>query len=211
MRGAWIAAGLAVLGAIVAGGEARAGKAGITINPGGTRPGTGDPPWEFVMEVYLDPGFEVKASGSPSNFFEVGSSSPIGPPTTPLVGVGADSHTFQPTTVQWLPTPATETVTWTLHGKRSVANTGTSELFLGQFIVVTDRSFSNPPVAPGTLIDYNFRLVDLATKTTITGSNSFILVSIPEPSSVVMLALGAAGAMSAIVVRRRRSRAGAAA
>jgi hypothetical protein len=204
MRSAWIAAGLAVLGTIIAGGEARAGKAGITINPGGIKPGTGEPPWFYFFDVYLDPGFEVKASGSPLNFFEVGSSSPTGSPTTPLVGVGTDSPPpTQPTAVQWVPTLGTETVTWTLHGKRSVTNAGTSEMFLGQFLVETDKSFPKPPVAPGTIIDYNFRVIDLATKTSITGSNSFTLVSIPEPSSVVMLAAGAA-VMAVVVIRGRR-------
>jgi hypothetical protein len=199
IKGAWIAAGIAALGAMIAGGQARAGSIGIVINPGGIKPGTGDPTWDYVLQVYLDPGFEVKASSTPSNFFQVGSSS------TPLVGVGTDSPTTQPGTVQWVPAPATDTVTWTLSGKKSVINTGPGELYLGEFVVETDKSFSSPPVAPGTVIDYNFRVLDLATGQIISGSNSFTLVAlgVPEPSSVVMLAVGAA-AMSVIVIRGRR-------
>ncbi len=200
---AWIAAGLAVLGAIIAGGEARAGSAGITINPGGIKPGGGDPPWDYVFYVYLDPGYGLLSGGPLYDFYQV----------TGLVGVGSDSLTSQPNsfpTVVWAPNPATKSATWTFDGTQSILNTGTSKEYLGEFVVETDTSFSSPPVAPGTLMNYNFQVYDIATGTHITGSNTFtlILLGVPEPSSVAMLAMGA-GAMSAIVLRRRRRRTGA--
>ena len=55
--------GLALLGAMIAGErEARASKAGITIT-GGTKPGTGDPPYDYIFDVYLNPGSSIKFSG----------------------------------------------------------------------------------------------------------------------------------------------------
>jgi hypothetical protein len=196
IKGAWIAAGIAVLGAMIAGGQARAGTVGITIS-GGEKPVIGDPPYDYIFQVYLDPGFEVLATGSPLNDFQV----------TGLVGVGADSFTSQPTTVPWTPTPATGSVTWTLFGTTSIPNTGTGEQYLGQFSVLTDKSFSSPPVTPGTTIVYNFTVYDISTGKTISGSNSFtlVLLGVPEPSSVVLLTLGAA-AVPAIAARRRRHR-----
>jgi hypothetical protein len=200
IKGAWLAAGIALLGAMIAGGEARAGSRGITIDPGGIKPGTGDPPYDYIFYVYLDPDFEIQASGSPLNFFQVGST------TTPLVGVGTDSLTHQPTSIPsvvWTPLPGTEEVSWTFLGNTSIPNTTSSNLFLGEFIVQTDKSYTSPPDKPGTIIDYTFTVFDLATHTTISGSNSFTLVSIPEPSSVVMLAAGAA-AIAVMVIRGRR-------
>jgi hypothetical protein len=200
MRTAWIAAGLVALGAIANGGAALAGTAGITINPGGIRPGKGDPPWDYVFDVYLDPGFGLLAGGPIYDFYQV----------TGLVGVASDSLTSEPNSppnVIWVPTPATETATWTFFGTQSILNTGTTREFLGSFVVETDQSYPSPPVAPGTLIDYNFQVYQIDTGTHIKGSNTFplILLGVPEPSSVVMLAVGA-GAAAGMVLRRRRTR-----
>jgi hypothetical protein len=201
IKGAWIAVGLAVLGAMVAGGEARAGTAGIHIG-GGFKPVGGDPPYDYVFQVYLDPFFEVQANGSPLNNFEV----------FDLVGVTSGSRTTQPgssPTVVWTPTPATDDVTWTFTGNTSIPNKTKRELLLGQFTVETTQNFPNgPPVPPGTVIDYTFTVFDLRTGKTITGSDSFQIgaLAVPEPSSVVLLSVGAA-AMSAIVVCRRRRQA----
>lgn len=196
IRGAWIAAGIAVLGAMIAGAEARAGTAGITIK-GGFKPTTGDPPYDYIFEVYIDPGFEVEAGAF--NNFQV----------TDLVGVTSGSLSSQPgsiPTVIWTPTPATENITWTFLGNTSIPNNTTSDLYLGEFTVQTTENFPNgPPVSPGTLIDYNFTVFDLSTNQTVSGSNSFPIVNlgVPEPTSVVLLAVGAA-ILPAIAARRGR-------
>jgi hypothetical protein len=204
IKGVWIAVGLAVLWATVGVGEVRAGTIGITIKPGGIKPGTGDPPYDFVFDVLLDPGFEVKAADSPLNNFQV-----LG-----LVGVGTDSLTHQPTsipTVVWTPDPQNQSARWTFLGNTSIPNNNpvgsNKEVSLGEFIVQTDKSFSSPPVAPGTLMHYNFTVFDLTTNTTVSGTGTFtlILLGVPEPSSLVMLAVGAAALPAITVWRRRRT------
>ncbi len=205
IKGAWIMAGIAVLGAMVAGGEARAGSRGITIG-GGFKPTTGDPPYDYVFTVELDPGFEIQPPTSPPyDDFQV-----LG-----LVGVTSASLHSEPgsfPSVTWFAQPATDNITWTFNGNTSIPNNNPPgsniEVPLGTFTVETTQNFPNgPPVLPGTVIDYNFTVFDLSTGTTITGSNSFKIVAlgVPEPSSVVLLMVGAA-ALPAIAVGRRRRR-----
>jgi hypothetical protein len=79
------------------------------------------------------------------------------------------------------------------------------EVPLGEFIVETTKNFPNgPPVPVGTLVHYTFEVFDLTQKKNITGNGTFIL-GVPEPSSIALLALGAA-ILPAIAVRRKRSR-----
>jgi hypothetical protein len=185
--------------AITAGGgaEARAGTKGITIS-GGLMPGTGDPPYNYIFEVFLDPGFEVDQF----DFFKING----------LVGVTASSLSHQPPpnppTFAWDPNPGSKTITWTSLGTAPIQNSNpvgsNEEVDLGQFIVQTSENFPNgPPLPPGSMIPYNFS-IHLLHDGPATGSGVIIL-AVPEPSSIILLALGAA-ALPVIAARRRRRR-----
>jgi hypothetical protein len=210
LKGAWFMTGLAVLGATIAGGlEARAGTAGITID-GGFEPTTGDPPYIYIFQVFLDPGFAVVSSRP--DFFTIES----------LVGITTNSLTSEPEnlpTVVWVPTinqsgapsPFSSDVTWTFLGNTPITNPNPPgsnlEVFLGQFEVQTSVSFANgPPVPPGTIINYTFLVEGL--NGPVSGSGSFPIVdlTVPEPASIVLLTVGAV-ALPMFVARRRRRQA----
>jgi hypothetical protein len=198
-RVAWSIAGLAVLGAMSIGGpgEVRAGTIGITIS-GGISPGGGDPPYRYIFDVFLDPGFEVDEL----DFFKIDQ----------LVGVTSGSlHSEPPSnlpTYGWLGDPGDESITWAFVGNTAIPNSNpvgsNMEVPLGEFVVQTTQDFPNaPPVPPGTKIPYSFSIHHL-NDGTATGSG-IIILGVPEPSSFVLLALGFA-ALLALATRRKRCR-----
>jgi hypothetical protein len=203
---AWIMAGVAVIGVMTAGGggEARAGTIGITIN-GGFKPVAGDPPYLYILDVYLDPGFEVKAN----DLFTV----------FDLNGVTNGSLTHQPPppgqspAVAWVPDPELDQTTWTFLGTSVIQNTNpvgsNIEVYLGQFEVLTTEDFppGTTPVPPNNPTTYTFQISDL-NGDPVSGGGTFPMVdlgAVPEPSSIVLLALGVA-ALPAIAARRRHRR-----
>jgi len=198
IKSAWVMAALVMLGAMtnVGGGTARAGTIGLTIT-GGFMPVTTDPPYIYFFDVNLDPGFEVKAQ----NLFTV----------FDLNGVNVGSLSSQPSNlpaVAWNPNPELSTITWTFLGDTPIPNTNpvgsNIEVPLGHFQVQTTENFPDgPPVPFGTVVPYFFTITSLATGGDVSGSGTIILE--PEPSSFVLLALGAA-ALPALAARRKRRR-----
>ena len=200
MKCAQILAGLVAMVATLSSGiEVYAAGSVIKVT-GGYKPGTGDPPFDFIFQAFLEPppnppgGTNFIASG---DFFTI----------TGLTGVTSGSLTAQPGNgpgTIWQPSPATDSVTWTFFGNQNIVAT-TNEIPLGQFTVETTESFpiNNPPITAGTIIHYFFSYDG----GTATGTGSFPLtnLSVPEPSSIVMLLAGV-GALPVFLVRQRRRR-----
>ena len=189
-------AGFVALAATLAGGtEAYAAGAVVKIT-GGYKPGTGDPPYDYIFQVFLEPP-DIPPGGS--NFIASGDFFSI----SGLPGVTSGSLTSQPGVgpgVVWQPMPSTDSVTWTFFGNQNYVAT-TAEVPIGQFIVETTENFTSPPLPDNTTINYFFSYDG----GTATGTGQFAIrnLSIPEPSSIIMLSAGA-GVLSMIVIGRRR-------
>ncbi len=218
-KGAWVMAGLAVLGAMMAGGgEARAAVTGIAIG-GGFKPGTGDPPYDYIFQVYLNPDSSLV---SPFNPLNPGlASNPDSFTIDNLVGVTSVSLTSQPEnlpSVVFIPSitqtlttyPYASDVTWSFYGLTTITNNTSSPELLGQFEVETSVNFATgPPVQAGTIVDYTFSVADGNGNQTPPGSGTIILadLSTPEPSSAaIVLLTGGTAVLGGLVVRTRRRR-----
>lgn len=211
INGIWVWAAFFALGAMSAlGGDACAKGITITI---GQMPGGGEPPYDYIIQVYLDPGFEVASSNS----FTVENLIGVTPPNFPNTG-DVGSLTIQPengSTVVWSPTitqaatpptpyPYAGNVQWSFYGSPPIMNTGSSELYLGQFVVETTVDFSSPPYVIGAPIDYKFTILN-ASGQAVTGSG-VALLGVPEPSSAILLLIGAGMVPLAVTYRSQRRR-----
>jgi hypothetical protein len=192
-KGTWITTGLALL-VVIAGSEgaARAGTVGLKGHivqlPGGS-------PFLYEFELDLDSG-----TLSP------GSSLMVGTPPKGLIGVGQNSGTSQPPTTGpshtdvWVvpfggivttgsgPYGTQSSVTWDFQSGATYTNTFQNPpIVIGFFNVETVFSYPDnmPPSIPGvTVIDYVFTFAD-GTK-----SSGSITLTIPEPSSAILLLAG---------------------
>jgi hypothetical protein len=225
IRGASVLAVLAALGAMLASGpQAQAATIkGITINPGGFLPGGGDPPYDYIFQVYLDPSFTVETT----NFFKIEGHNHQGmvgltPKDFPNPGdVGSTtSEPNNPPSVIWVPSisaptnttfPYAADVTWSFFGNTPISNpnppTSNIEVYLGEFVVVTAVNFTKgPPIPAGTIIDYSFTVTD-STGHPASGVGTFPLINlgVPEPSSAILLLAGAC-AVALFLHRARRRR-----
>ena len=211
-KGAWVMAGLAVLGAMMAGGgESRAALTGITIG-GGFQPGTGDPPYDYIFQVYLNPDSSLVSpygslySLTHPDYFTING----------LTGVTLFSATSQPEDplgMIWVSVTSHSSVTWAFYGTTSITNPANSgqELLLGTFEVQTTKDYpiGQPPVSPGTSISYSFNVANGAGNPTHGGSGTITLANllVPEPaSSTIVLLTGGTAALGGLVVRTRRRR-----
>jgi hypothetical protein len=236
IKGAWIAAGIAVLGAMAAGGlETQAGT--VTLK-GGIQEGsgsTGDPPYTYYFDLYLTGGSIAPDGGSLTCYFTVnglvGASgigydpSQIGTPSTP----SEPPYTATPGSVEsteyWItpnggvatsPSPIPpgfmangynyeSNVTWEylLGPTIPYSNPGPNGVFLGLFTVNTSWSYGKgqpPPLAPGSILTYSYDINGT------TGTGLLVLQGVPEPSSMVLMLLGAAAVPPAVALHRRGSR-----
>jgi hypothetical protein len=218
-KGAWILAGLAALGATLVGGQEAHAWGGIAVT-GGYKVGTGDPPYDYIFQVYLEPGGSILAPslGPPviqdsftiENLPGVTSSSSSSVTLGPGFSSPANSWaypTFTATTNPYGSNPSfAANVQWAYNGLAPIDNTTNSSILLGQFTVVSTYDFSNgPPVVSGTIIDFNY---DIGGGTN-SGSGSFPIVnlgSVPEPSSMILLVAGIAWTLPIVWNRRRRLR-----
>lgn len=236
IKSAWIAAGIAVLGAtFVSGLEARAGTVALR---GGIRQGSGtggDPPFTYYFDLFLTDGSITPDSGSLTSTFtveglvgvsgpgydpgQIGTpSSPSGPPYTAAPGSPQASEFWITPNGGVVTTPSPvppgfvadgynyqSDVTWEYllgptYSIPANAPPGT-EIYLGQFTVNTSWSYApgQPyPLAPGTVVKYTYDVDGTA------GGGTLILA--PEPSSVVLMLLGAAVMPLTVALRRRRVR-----
>jgi hypothetical protein len=198
----WVVTGLALLGAMIAGGpQARGDLGGLTIT-GGFTPATSDP-FDYIFQVYSTA--PIKALDS----FTIKG----------LVGVTSLSF-FQPDNQQpnnWtFPvidqksgglTQGTSDVSWGYFGPTLNNPPANQPVYLGQFVIET---MGNQTVPAGTIITYSYSVDG----NTVNASSSFVManlsianLSVPEPaSSTIVLLIGGTAALSGLVVRARRRR-----
>ncbi len=187
IKATWTWTTLFAVFATIASGSA-ACASGIVVKIG-QMPGGGDPQYDYIMQVYLDPGYGVDYDNS----FTVDN----------LKGVTPSSLTSEPVNipdgVSWSPTidetqstyPYASDVTWYFTGSTPYTNSGSSQIYLGQFEVETTVNFSTPPYIPGTLIDYTWSIVDLnGNPSTGSGQTPIVNLGVPEPTSALLLLCG---------------------
>jgi hypothetical protein len=221
-KGAWIMVGFAALGAMMAGGGEAQAAVGITIGSGGVKPVTGDPPYDYIFQVYLEPGSSIVSPFS-NGFSTIDSFTIDG-----LVGVTSTSlaSTFGSfgASVFWCPSidqtlsynptilgsSDISNVTWDFLGMQPIPITGTltQPYLLDTFIVETTDNFPNgPPVPTGTQVNYSFTATDISTEMPFSGGGVVTLTVAPEPSSAaIVLLTGGTGALTGLIVRTRRRR-----
>jgi hypothetical protein len=185
-----ILAGLSTMIVVLTTGiEVHAGSAVVVT--GGYKPGTGDPPYDYVFQAYLEPPPNPPGGANflgYDDFFKVSG----------LPGVTSGSLSSQPST-DWSSDPSLGAMEWIYKGNTNItADSSTGLVYLGQFVVQTTEIFTSPPLAPGTITDYIFSYDG----GTATGSGQFPMMnlSVPEPSSIVLLLTG----LATIPVLRRR-------
>jgi hypothetical protein len=201
-KGASIFIGLTTLGAVLTTGLEAEGSS-ITIT-GHQRPGTGDPIYEFMFDVTLQ-------NNSPfiqaDDYFTIHGLLGVTPANFPASGDQGSSSTAPSSLWSVTIGPVTQSsapyssdVTWTYTGSIPIMASSVP-VDLGQFTVDTVTSFANPPYADGTLIDYSYNIGGQ----TSAGDGSFpMLSSIPEPSSLMMLATGTGVVLLLLPVRQHR-------
>ncbi len=188
-KAASILVGLTTLGAVFGSGLEAEGSS-ITIT-GQQRPGSGDPPYEYIFDVTLQANSFIQSG----DFFTIESLIGITPANFPAAGdLGSISNAVSPygpwpaaiTIVPGTGTvpPYASDVMWTFNGNVPISATS-GPVDLGQFTVETAMSFPNPPYAAGALIDYSYNI----SGQTSSGSG-FFAMSVPESSSLIMLLTG---------------------
>jgi hypothetical protein len=217
-------AGLCSLAAMFVGQrEAQAGTStgAITIK-GGYKPGGGDPPYDYIFDVFLNAP-AVNPAGSGTNTFASGNFFTI----DGLPGVNSSSthnEPFNPPSVLWsggavntviTPSPPASApyasdFTWLFTGS-TVYSTTTGPngpvgptIFLGEFTVESTFSFPNGvvPFPSGTVLSYTYTYNG---DTAGSGTFPIISLSVPEPSSAILLAAGV-GVLPMFWLRERRRR-----
>ena len=220
MKGSWILAGLGVLAMMV--GDVREAQAGMTsaiVVKGGYKTGGGDPFYDYVFQVFLEPpttpgsnslitgdSFTVNSlpgvTSSSSSSVTLPSPLPDG-----ATNYSWSSPTFTPTSNPYLSFPFTAPsyaadVQWTYTGSSTIS-TSTNEIYLGQFSVLSTYNFaeSQVPMSVGATVTYSFTFDGQAQS----GSGSFPIASlpVPEPSSAILLLAGT-GILPFYWLRERR-------
>jgi len=211
-RATWVTAfvvGLAVLGAIPGAGDS-AQAAGIKVSG---KPGIkpfGDPFYYYMVEVDLEPGYEFRVGDSFTLHALAGikdpgstSAAPGGSPSGPW----AVTYTNLPPAP--IPNYAPPTLVPTadvnfINAINVVSNPGATDIFIGQFTVLTALSLPELP------LDY---YVDVAWTATlhligdgqVTETGTVRLRLVPEPTSLALLGAGVALPMLWTYRRRRRA------
>jgi PEP-CTERM motif len=223
-KGTWFLAALASLGAVLVGDrEVRAGTgiAQIKVN-GGYNPVGPDPFYNYIFDVYLEPGSSLQPpsgnSLSQEDHFTIDGLPGIDPtssyhftPAPPYdnsFDFGWSNPTVTPFTIL-NPPPNTPSyggdATWAYLGRDAIAAT-TSEIFLGEFSILTTYLYPAGvvPLPNGATIDYSFEV----SGQTQSGNGTFIIhnLAVPEPSSVIMFLAGAVAVPLFLRHERRRRR-----
>jgi hypothetical protein len=225
MKSRWIVAGLCTLTAMVAGvNEAEAGSAAITIT-GGYKPGGGDPPYIYIFDATLnapDPGTPGTFTFEKNNSFTVeglpGVTSLSAHTQPPDWAVSNSNFVLLQAPPGW-PTPYfKEDYTWTYKGS-DVFNAFTPQggpvgqaVPLGEFSVtsVYDFPVGGMPFANGTTLTfiYTYEFTPAGgTPIAESGTGTFQIFSVPEPSSLALLTVGSAVLPVGAWLRKRSRRA----
>ncbi len=191
----WLWAGLALVGVIFAGGrEARA--KGIVITSGGTHQ-TGDPTYEYIFTVDLLAGSTLDNGGF-FTIYDLPALATGALTSQPNISWGASIQFLGNTPIGTVVNddPNIYNVTWQWNGKDPIVAPTTSNLDLGTFIVGSTTELSSPPSA---------KLVYVGSLDGTNASNQGTvgINAVPEPSSVILLLIGA-GALPLYAVRNRR-------
>jgi hypothetical protein len=219
MKNRWILAALCSLTVISSGlREAEAGSSSITIT-GGYKPGGGDPQFTFVFDVTLNapdtPGTNTWSStdllrieGLPGVNSSSGHTEPfdLTPPTV-LWSAGASNTVLTPGGTA----PFASDFTWVYSGAKVYSATTPvggpvgSSVFLGEFTVTSTYDFPAGvlPLPDGAPVSYVF---EGPPGSGVTLTFPIRNLSVPEPSSAILLALGAGGMLPLFwLAKRRRS------
>jgi hypothetical protein len=201
VKGSWIVMGLGVLIWLV--GDGRESQAGSTIGiKGGYKPGKGDPPMDFLFQVYLEPPTNI----GESNILQTGDSFTIEglpgvtsaslnsvnlPSPSPVPNYSWSSAVFATVSNPYLLPPYTSPtfaadVMWTYTGTDTVTAT-TTPVYLGQFAVQSTFDFPprQLPMPDGAIVNYTFSFAVQGQS----GASSFPIqnLAVPEPSSLLLL------------------------
>jgi hypothetical protein len=203
----WLVA-VAVLGIVLLGGSTARAK-GIAITGGGIKQ-FGEPFYFYIVEVYLDPGFQFKTGDSftleqlagvhfPASTTGAPGGSPSGPWGTSFTNLpdGLLPNFNPPTTVPFAD------LTF-INGSNVVKNEGTSELYLGEFKVLTAVSLPSLPGTYSVDVDWSAILHD-NNGNQVTDSGVVVLSIIPEPATVILLGIGIGAPLCWHVYTRRRA------
>jgi hypothetical protein len=185
-------------------------QAGIMVSGGGIKK-FGDPFYIYIVEVSLDPGFQVEPFDNftlhelggvhdPGSFTAAPGGTPSGPWATKFTNQPSGPlPNFSPPTI--VPFADLEFINAGL----DVQNKGTGEVPLGEFRVVTANSL--PELPPSYFVDIawtaNIHDID-GNKVTDSGVVHLTLIT-PEPASLLMLGAGL-GLPAALLYARRRRR-----
>lgn len=216
MKSTCFLAGLCSLGLMsVQTNEVEAATSAITIT-GGYKPGGGDPLYLYVFDVTLNaPDSPGTNTFTTNDFFKIDG----------LPGITSGSLTSAPPTspgsppfdVAWVPTitdlnqspPDASDVAWTFVGTHVYSAStpgGPATQFLGEFQVLSTYDFpaGTVPFPSGTEFTYTFSIDGR----TGGGTSTFPIIdlSVPEPSSALMLAVGTAGMLLVWLRQRQRPR-----
>jgi hypothetical protein len=227
MKSKWILAGLCGLTPMFAGiRDAQAAptlSSAITIT-GGYMPGGGDPPFTYTFNLWLNapsvsnPGTNYWQSGDsftidalPGLNSASGHTEPFNPPAvTWSAGASGTTFTSPPPGPPTYPTPYYySNFTWFYTGTEVYSATTPTGgpvgamAFLGTFTVTSTYDFPNGvvPLPPNSNVDYSYTGPPNSGVTF-----TFQIQSIPEPSSAILLSLGAGGMLPMFWFARRRRR-----
>ena len=195
-RNSWPFAALVALAAIgSAAPEARAGA--ITVS-GGYLP-TGDPRFLYVFDVNLNPNYTLQygdsftIDGLPGVTNTAGSPSYVSGPYSTYFGNASIDETNSTS-------PYSSNVTWTYRGNTTL----TGSLDLGTFSIYTTYNYptgTQTPFPSGETspnVSYTYNIGGN------TGSGTFTMSAVPEPSSMILLLIGGAVPAGAVLWRRMR-------
>jgi hypothetical protein len=219
IKSSWILAGLTVVCAIFGGeAESQAGKISVT---GGYMPQGGDPFYDYVIDVYLEPNATISPPtlngmtpvsdsftilGLPGVATTSSSSFTPSPPYSTPVGVYTWGYpTITPIIIS-NPPPNTPSygadVQWAYSGLAPITNNTASQILLGEFTILTtfDYQMNVLPLPPDSPVAYTSSIGGV-----VAPPSTFLIanLTVPEPSSVVML-LGGSSVLPFFWLQARR-------
>ncbi len=194
----WLWAGLALVGVMFAG-KHEAHAKGIVITSGGTQK-TGDPTYEYLFTVDLLAGSTLY-NGGYFTIYDLPALTAGALTSQPSISWGASVQLVgnTPTGIVVTDNPNIYNVTWQWNGSSPLV-AGSSDLVLGTFIVGLTTELSSPPSKTVVYVGS----LDGTAGTTNQGTVG--INAVPEPSSVILLLIGAGALPVYAVCNRRRAR-----
>ncbi len=202
LRRAWLIAGLSLVGALAGGNSQAWANGGISVGLGVGK--GGDPFFVYDVYVFLDPNQSLPIATLAHPFS-------LDLTLTSVTGLAAGVDATQ--VLYQFPPLATGITNWTpiiatnelqLKEQNTLAVVGpystTAETLLYELQITTPDSPNQKGLAPGDIVNYSYTIAGQPTQT-----GTITVFSIPEPSTIVMAAMGVA-ALPLVVIRQRRRR-----